>query len=520
MPLIQISSSRFFGLLCDSAAEAKRDINSLETDLAAAKARVREFRSGVADSESLLSIEVNDENRPDLWSAAGLARQLNSYRKGRLPLYSFFSTEAEMRPTESIIRYSARKTDSHTQLAACRVCGKNMEKSAATDLSAFSSLVSAEYGLQWGGCSIRVHRLDGVVWPMDETALVESLVPSAEDCADFLVCVYGDDLSVAGLLVNIIACDLADDGHRIVPVRIEYATDTIYGRNPVFPLYFQLPATVDAAKASRLLGESLSPELIQAALFRMGLAGDIHGQYVRVLPPPYRNDFLHQVDLIEDIMLGLGLDNFEPDGLSTHSEGSLEPLESLGRLAREHCIGFGFREVVTPLLGSLADYAERMRLDEAGIVRLQEKQSAALAVVRPSLIPGLLGVLAKTGVGQAGVKLFEYGKLAYADADSCLGSNTRQRLAYLISRLDARLEDGLAVLDSLFSYLGLEYSLSATEDVRFCTGRQQAVAVSGAVIATIGEVSTAVLANWGLQFPVVTCELDVAVLLDEVRHAL
>ena len=44
-----------------------------------------------------LKIELNDTNRPDLWSAAGVARALKTYESGKKYEYNFFSTKDEQK---------------------------------------------------------------------------------------------------------------------------------------------------------------------------------------------------------------------------------------------------------------------------------------------------------------------------------------------------------------------------------------------------------------------------------------
>ena len=44
-----------------------------------------------------LKIELNDTNRPDLWSAAGVARALRTYESGKKYEYNFFSTKDDVK---------------------------------------------------------------------------------------------------------------------------------------------------------------------------------------------------------------------------------------------------------------------------------------------------------------------------------------------------------------------------------------------------------------------------------------
>ena len=48
----------------------------------------------------VLKIELNDTNRPDLWSPAGVARALSTYESGEIPYYDFFSTKDDEKDSE------------------------------------------------------------------------------------------------------------------------------------------------------------------------------------------------------------------------------------------------------------------------------------------------------------------------------------------------------------------------------------------------------------------------------------
>ena len=109
------------------------------------------------------------------------------------------------------------------------------------------------------------------------------------------------------LSASIVACDLTDMGYSVEPVAVEYAYDTPFGKNLVFPYYFQKPVSVEAARVTKLLGRNFSVQEVAGAISRMGSTVESHGQYVTAFPPEYRNDFLHAVDLVEDVMIGCGM---------------------------------------------------------------------------------------------------------------------------------------------------------------------------------------------------------------------
>ena len=83
MPKIEVQEKLFHKFL-------GKKINHTELIdlLEAAKAELDD----VNKEEGILKIELNDTNRPDLWSTVGLARQLKVYLGGKITQFDFYAT--------------------------------------------------------------------------------------------------------------------------------------------------------------------------------------------------------------------------------------------------------------------------------------------------------------------------------------------------------------------------------------------------------------------------------------------
>src|SRR5690554_2342452 len=84
MPKIDLHERLFTSLV-----NKKYSNEELEQILPVAKAEL----DGYNVEEKSYRVELNDTNRPDLWSTAGVARLLNSYATHRVKKYDFFSTK-------------------------------------------------------------------------------------------------------------------------------------------------------------------------------------------------------------------------------------------------------------------------------------------------------------------------------------------------------------------------------------------------------------------------------------------
>jgi phenylalanyl-tRNA synthetase beta chain len=96
MPKIEVNEEVFYSLTgCKWNSKEE-----FEADLVCAKAELDEDSDkSLPPTERTLKIELNDTNRPDLWSAAGCARQLRVYRQGAdsIPQYPFFSRPGDVK---------------------------------------------------------------------------------------------------------------------------------------------------------------------------------------------------------------------------------------------------------------------------------------------------------------------------------------------------------------------------------------------------------------------------------------
>ena len=95
MPKIEVNESLFFKMLgaeLEAELGAKQNYDKLEEILTSAKAELDEKPdTSLPEKERIIKIELNDTNRPDLWSTAGLARLLRIHAGGKSNTKSYQS---------------------------------------------------------------------------------------------------------------------------------------------------------------------------------------------------------------------------------------------------------------------------------------------------------------------------------------------------------------------------------------------------------------------------------------------
>lgn len=562
MPKIEVNEKLFFELVGESL-----DAAELESALTVAKAELDGWDRSGKPEERTIKIELNDTNRPDLWSTAGLARQLRVYRGAGVPSYPFFSREGDVRKAEYRAVVDASIRGIRPYLAAFVISGKAISDAMLKDAIQTQEKLCANFGRKRRSVSMGMYRIELIKWPVSYKAAdpaatsftplqmaepmdlrrilaehpkgkeyghiisgfdrfpilmgadggILSMAPvinSADIGAvqvgdrDILVEFTGTDIESVALSASIVACDFADAGYQIKPVVVDYPWDTPLGRSVTFPYYFQSPASVDSGKVSKLLGDNMGPDKVMAALARMGIASETHGQYVRAYPPEYRNDFLHAVDLVEDAMIGRGMAEFKPERPRDFTIGRLTAVEAFTRKAKDLMVGMGYQEMIYNYLGSGKDYIERMNVPADGVLRISNPMTENFEYVRPSILPGLLQSEAVSSKAPYPHRIFEAGKVAFRAPKENYGAATRQRVGFLSAHPEADYNELAGVVASLLYYCGQDYAVEDSDDPRFLHGRQARVVVGGRELGVFGEVHPAVLENWGIAVPCAAGELD------------
>lgn len=570
MPKIEVNERLFFNLL-----GTQYDYDTLEDRLTCGKAELDERPdSALPEDQRVIKIELNDTNRPDLWSTAGIARQLRLHKGGKTTDYSsFLSTKDKLVDCGSrIVTVDPQLKDIRPYMIAFVISGKPIDEPMLLDIIQTQEKLCWNFGRKRRTVSMGVYRSSMIQWPVhykavdpDKTSFVPLQCESPMTCrqilsdhpkgkdygwilkdaplfplltddkgevmsmapiinsatlgavqvgdSDLLVEMTGTDMTSLLLSANIVACDFADAGYTILPCKVEHPYDTGFGRDIVAPFYFQAPATASLAEVNRILGSQLTAEEVTTALERMGNAVSVDGDKLTVQIPPYRNDFLHQVDIIEDVMMGMELSSFPPEKPRDFTIGRLSPVTLFSRKAKSLMVGLGYQEMIFNYLGSGKDYIQKMNIHGDNVIEISNPMSENYQFVRPSIIPSLLG--AETGSGNAVYphKIFEIGKVAFLCDEEVTGTRTRQSLGFLTAAGDANFNTAASEVATILHFLDHQYTVTESTDSRFIPGRQASIMVGDKMVGIFGELHPAVLENWAITVPCVAGELDLEELM-------
>lgn len=574
MPKIEVNEKLFFQMVGQ-----KYDYDTLEKKLTCGKAELDEKPDmSFPEDQRVIKIELNDTNRPDLWSTNGVARQLRLHNGGTTVDYSkFLSREGDLKDSRNLtVTVDPELKDIRPYMVAFMIEGKAIDEPMLLDIIQTQEKLAWNFGRKRKSLSMGLYRASQIKWPVhykavdpdntsfipltfekpltcrqiltehpkgkdygwiienfkkfplltDDAGEVMSMAPVINSATlgavqvgdkDLMVELTGDNMANLLLAANIVACDFADCGYTIHPIRVDHPYDTGFGKSVCAPFYFQQPAKAVLKNVNKLLGSDFSKEQVVKALEVMGNkveAKDADGDVeFTVYPAPYRNDFLHEVDIIEDVMIGIGLDNFKPAKPNDFTIGRLMPLTLFSRQAKNIMVGLGYQEMIFNYLGSKKDYIERMGIDDSKIIEVSNPMSENYQFVRPSIIPSLLRAESGSANAIFPHKIFEIGKVAYLCDEENTGTRTRQSLGFMTASSNANFNSAASEVSSLLYFLDHEYKVAESDDPRFIPGRQAAIIINGKQAGIFGEIHPQVLENWSITVPCVAGEIDVEELM-------
>ncbi|MDP2908690.1 MAG: phenylalanine--tRNA ligase subunit beta [Nanoarchaeota archaeon] len=315
---------------------------------------------------------------------------------------------------------------------------------------------------------------------------------------DVFVECSGFDLKVLCRCLNIIVAALADMGGQIFEVELDYQRKKV-----VTPDFTPGEMKISRDYVNRVLGLDLGDDEIKRYLLRMGYdcsAG-------KAVIPSYRADVLHPIDLVEDIAIAYGYDNFEEEIPNVSTVAEEDKFEVFKRKVAEILVGLGMIETNTYNLTNKENLTAKLGISFE-CVELENAKNVDYNVLRSWMIPNLLQVLKNNKHHEFPQKIFEIGTIFKKSPAEETGVKEMDRLAVCVSNTRADYTEIKQVFDSLFRALDVEYTVTETEHDSFIPGRVARIGVRGKGVAYIGEIHPIVIGNLALEMPVAAFELN------------
>jgi phenylalanyl-tRNA synthetase beta chain len=553
VPTIDVDYADFERLL---GIEFHKDMEKINEVLAFVKGEVKLFD----EKEGLMSVEIKDTNRPDLWNIEGLVRALRGflgvetglkrYAAGKSIMEVYVDEELkDIRPYIgcSIIK-NVRLNDAvirglmHLQDKLDQTYGRNRQRTSIGlyDFSLitpplhytvakptevrFVPLGSEEEmnlkeilerhpkGLEYGQI-VRKHHVYPIL--LDSKRKVLSFPPIinsndlgkiTEETEEVLVEVTGTVLETVLNTLKMVTMSLIDRGGKAYSATVHYHDEV---SETVTPNLETSLTELDVDYTSKVLGLRLTAKQIATLLprARFGVEKFDSGKMI-VRVPCYRIDVMHPIDVVEDVAIAYGYNRIKPQWRKLPTTGAVIPERYLFNVARELMIGLGFQEIITYTLTSPENLFTRMNYGKERRVEVANPKVQTLTCLRNWLLPSLMEFLSTNLSVEYPQKIFELGTVTLLDGKTETKTSDEVRLAAVVAHANASFSEIKSAVDAVLMNLGIEWRIKKSAHPSFIDGRVGAAIVKGANVGTLGEIHPKVLEAWEIENPASAFELN------------
>lgn len=279
----------------------------------------------------------------------------------------------------------------------------------------------------------------------------------------------------------------------------------------------QAPVALHLSEVQRILGEKLATNEIFRILKQLGFdlmpeRGGDPDFTVRI--PSWRLDVSREIDVIEEIARLHGYDKFA-NTLPAYAGAVVElPGAAKDANLRSTLLALGYNEAISL---TFISHADAERFSSVPIIELANPLSEEASVMRTSMVPGMLGMLAyNLNRGGENVRLFEAGNVFEASGSTanqlkriCLGATgsavtpSVHQPARPISFFD--LKGDVEDLLHGFQYDSLDYDTQTAK--YYHPGRSARAVMDGAAVGEFGQIHPDVAAARKLRQDVFVAEL-------------
>ncbi len=300
--------------------------------------------------------------------------------------------------------------------------------------------------------------------------------------------------------LSVVATVLQAAGFQLETVKISGAKNS----TPKFKLK---KLKIDTDLVRKTLGVNLSPSLISSSLKKSRLGATVKGKKIECIIPRYRFDIFGPMDVIEEVLLGYGIEKIQPVLSPSQTLGEKHTTSTYQQSISSIMIGLGFMEAINSSLTSKKILYDKTKRDPSQIISVLDSKSLEHTILRDSLLPGLIESLAKNIHESYPQKLFEIGTI-FKKTSSV---SEEFHLCAITSHKDANFSEMKSVLQSVIHLLNKKTcETKTTTHSTFEKGHVADIVVDGITIGTIGEISQSTKENFKLREPVVAFEINLS----------
>ncbi|MBI2630555.1 phenylalanine--tRNA ligase subunit beta [Candidatus Pacearchaeota archaeon] len=312
-----------------------------------------------------------------------------------------------------------------------------------------------------------------------------------EKTKDIFIECSGSDFNSLKKTLNILATMFADMGGEIYQMKLK-------GINETTPDLSPLKMKINKENINKLLGLNLKESEIKRLIERMGYDYKSNNVFI----PAWRTDIMHEVDIIEDIAIAYGYNNFTPEIPEIANIGEISKNNVIKNKISEILSGLSMLETSSYHLFTKEDIKKAGTKDAMEV----EKSKTDYKLLRNSLLLSSLKILGENVDSDYPQKIFEIGKVFEKSEKEETGIEEKEKLA--IALTPGNFTEIKQILEYLGRMLSIKFSIEEETNKNFIEGRTGKIILNEKNIGVIGEISPATLKTWHIKMPLACLELD------------
>jgi len=320
---------------------------------------------------------------------------------------------------------------------------------------------------------------------------------------NLLVEVTGIDKQSAEDMLSVVVVILQGAGFQFSQLKVS-------GSKNSTPNFAPRSIALDADPVNKILGLNISGSMLVSCLKKCRLDASMKGKKIQCTIR-YRFDIFGGMDIVEEVALGYGIDKLKPAWPASVHIGeknmTSEKLDSISRLMT----GFGFMETLNSTLTSEQILYDMSNRDSSQMISVTSSKSQEHAILRDSILPGLLENLSKNIHETYPQKFFESGIVFSKDSPI----KETASLACVTASEETHFSKIKAVLQSLLR-IGFNIKCETktlSKHALFSQGRVAEIVINGKTVGYIGELDSKVLENFRIRTRVVGFEIKLSGLI-------
>ena len=325
-----------------------------------------------------------------------------------------------------------------------------------------------------------------------------------EETKEVFVECSGFDMWILEKCLNIVVTSLAEIGGEIYQMKVG---------SKITPDLKTEKRKISLENTNKLLGLNLNEKQIKKFLEKMGYNYS-NGE---VETPSWRVDILHEVDLIEDIAIAYGYDNFVPEMPQISTIGQENSKEVIKKKISEILSGLNMLEISNYHLTNKKDQFTKMGIpekQEKDFIEVEESKTD-YNILRKDLTHYLLKIFSENTDSEYPQRTFETGRVFELNTGKKIIENEKLSAALVPGNFTEMKQ----VLLHLFNMLGINVVLKEPEKfpLHFIDGRVAEIFFeNGQSIGYLGEIHPKILKNWKIKMPMALFEIELDVVFEKL----